>query len=115
MKRFHYAAQEAQHRIAPKDDLFDVCSRKHGGNQESAEAHKTILGGKAAQRERVYEAIKQTGNYGRTLDELAQWWAVGPNSISGRFSELARDGRIVRIGRRPTRSGCSAAVWKAKV
>lgn len=115
MKRsFAYAAAEAQHRIESNHgELFDVCARKHGGNPESIEAHKTIRGALPALREAVYHQIKESGEYGRTVDEYCAMWDETPNAISGRFSELARDGRIVKIGRRKTRSGCSASVWKA--
>jgi len=115
MKRsFAYAAQEAQHRIQDHGELFDICAKKHGGNPESAEAHKAIRGSIHAQREQVYAVIKQwTNRGGITVDEYAESRRTTPNAISGRFSELARDGRIVKAGRRKTRSGCSAAVWKA--
>jgi hypothetical protein len=91
----------------------DICERKHGGNPHSTEAHKRIREGLSARRELVYRCIKVC-TMGITVDELASQWNEPPNNLSGRFSELARDGRIVKSGTRPTRSNCPAAVWKVK-
>jgi hypothetical protein len=90
----------------------DITARKHGGNPQSVEAHKRIRKGLSARREAVYEWIEAAGKRGITVDEMAVWMNDTPNAISGRFSELARNGRIIRSGRtRKTRSGCSAVVW----
>ena len=118
MKRsFAYAAADAQRRVQNLGPLFakmpDICARKHGGSPESVEAHKTIRGGLHAQRERVYAEIRSESDQGLTVDECAVVMSTTPNAISGRFSELARDGRIQKIGQRKTRSGCWAAVWRA--
>src|SRR5215469_14694127 len=103
MKRsFAYASQGALHRaheanigglFEKREQERDICERKHGGNPESVEAHKTIRGGVQAQREVVYGSIKLRGNTGTTVDEYAEHFGLNPNAISGRFSELARDGR----------------------
>jgi hypothetical protein len=124
MKRsFAYAAAEAQARLdyATRGELFDhanenydITAGKHGGALTSVAAHKRIRGGLSARCEAVYSMIKECHVTGLTCDSLADFWNVNPNSISGRFSELARDGRIERKGRRKTRSGCYASVWRIK-
>jgi hypothetical protein len=92
----------------------DICANRHKGARTSVEAHKRIRGGLQARREAVYAMIEKSWSRGITLDEVAFLTDTTPNAISGRFTELARDGRIVKCGRRKTRSGCSAVVWKAK-
>jgi hypothetical protein len=123
MKRsFAYAAAEAQSRLdAASGELWalnpverDICANRHKGTPTSVEAHKRIRGGLQTRREAVYDMIKECHLTGLTCDALAEFWKVNPNAISGRFSQLARDGRIERCGTRKTRSGCPAAVWRAK-
>ncbi len=65
-------------------------------------------------RQDVLDAITSAGSYGITVDELSEKWDVPPNAISGRFTELAKEGAIERIGRRKTRTGNAAGVWRAK-
>lgn len=119
MKKFAYAAAEAQYRMdASSGELWDhkdVTQNRHKGAETSVKAHKRIRSGLQARREAIYASIKSYGiaTNGITVDELAYFWKTTPNAISGRFSELARDGRIKKIGTRKTRSGCSAAVWVA--
>lgn len=49
-------------------------------------------------RERVYNEIASNG--GITLKEIADKWGCPPNCISGRITELQKDGRIASAGRR---------------
>ncbi len=70
-----------------------------------------------SQRKRVWLEVYHAGIRGVTVDELAEKWGAEVNRISGRFSELSRDGLIERrenkgkrVTRR-TRSGSRAAVW----
>lgn len=86
--------------------LFDICSRRHGGNAESTVANRKAAPSKAAQRQRVLEACKGEGI---TCRELAERWGVGMNQISGRFTELKRTGTIFKVG---TRAGCG--VFRAR-
>ena len=84
-------------------ELWDVCRRKHGGNEESEAANDSIAPTKALQRERVFQAV--AGSLaGLTCRELAERWEVGMNQISGRFSELKAAGRIRKTG---TRDRCA--------
>ena len=89
------------------DTKEDICARKHRGNAQSVAANETAKPTKARQRERVLQACKMFG--GVTCRELADLWRVGMNQISGRFSELKREGLIEKVG---TRKGCG--IYMAK-
>ncbi len=67
----------------------DICSNRHKGNEQSTAAFHVIKDKISASQERIL------------------------NAISGRCSELKRDGKIYKSGTRKTRSGCSAAILKA--
>ena len=94
-----------------------ITRRRHGGNPESVAAHPDLFQ-RQSQRNRVWLEVHQAGFRGLTVDELAEKWGAEVNRISGRFTELCRDGVIERqndpegkrITRR-TRSGSQAAVW----
>jgi Fic family protein len=96
----------------------DICKRKHGGNAESDEAHRSRKPKASSQKAWALKAIVTAKRKGLTVDELAEIWGVGLNAISGRFSELHKEGLIERLEdsqggrvRRDTRSGGKAAVW----
>jgi len=82
--------------------LFDVCRNRHGGAPESVAANiQGMRGGRRRRmREDVFAAIREAGLEGITCKELAELWGVGMNVISGRFTELKLDQRIVKCGRR---------------
>ena len=77
-------------------ELWDICAQKHGGSPESQDANRRTARHRSVQQARVREAIRAAGPDGMTCKELAEQWGVGMNRISGRFSELKRDGRIIR-------------------
>ena len=81
----------------------DICRGRHGGNEESENANKVAEPGKNETRERVFHAVVAAKDDGLTCKELATRWGLGMHQISGRFSELKRDGRIEKIG---TRNRC---------
>lgn len=93
-------------------ELFDICERKHKGNPESVSAFNVVKEKMSANQERILDAIKRSPD-GLTCDALAVIFHATPNEISGRCSELKRDGKIYKSGTRKTRSGCSAAILKA--
>ncbi len=68
-------------------------------------------------RDRVYNAILENGSL--TCKELADTWHVPSHCISGRFTELARDGFIVPDGKRylPNHKGqmYPYTVWSVKI
>jgi len=116
-RRFAYAANQRTTGVNwDHEDLFaplDVCENRHGGNEESRSAFLRILRSMPQQRRFILETIRAAGQRGRTCDELAALLHVDCNKISGRLSELKRDGLITKAGTRPTRSGSAAAVLVA--
>ncbi len=90
----------------------DICSNRHKGNEQSTAAFHVIKDKISASQERILNAIRQMDS-GMTVDELSVYFGATPNEISGRCSELKRDGKIYKSGTRKTRSGCSAAILKA--
>lgn len=100
---------ESEIRVANLCVAFRLCRNRHSGNPESVAAH--AVGDKAHDREEVFGVIHRLGRHGATVDEVAMLLDRSPNQISGRFSELKAQGRIVKTGtRRSTRTRASAAV-----
>lgn len=90
--------------------LDDICRNKHHDDPESVAAHKT--GDKLRDRMLAFEFIRSRGEHGATADEFAASIDRQLNQVSGRFSELKRDGKIVASGeKRPTRNGSAAKVY----
>ena len=90
----------------------DLCRRKHGGAETSVAADKRVE--KAKDRELIYGYIKAAGAYGRTLDEISVLLDRPCNTISGRFTELRKAGRILTSDQvRLTRMQCKARVYVA--
>lgn len=100
-----------QEQLRDFGDLFDICQRKHRNNPESKFAFRVIKDRITASQERILNAIRMSD--GLTCDEIAVMFDATPNEISGRCSELKRDGKIYKSGTRKTRSGCSAGILKA--
>ncbi len=94
------------------NEVVDICARKHKGNEQSTAAFHVVKDKISASQERILNAIRQMDS-GMTVDELSVYFNATPNEISGRCSELKRDGKIYKSGTRKTRSGCSAAILKA--
>lgn len=102
----------------PRLGDLDPSFRKHGGNPESsaAWAGKTNA---ATDRAKVLELIRKAGAEGMTLDAVCEKLQRPGNELSGRITELAGRGLIVRkrVGgktvTRKTRAGAEAAVWIA--
>ncbi len=78
----------------------DICASRHSGSAESVAAFDRIEGAIPETRRRVLAEIRRAGASGLTAKELAALWGVGLNTISGRFTELKRDGLIVQKGAR---------------
>lgn len=91
--------------------LDDICANRHGGNECSREANRRVQ--KETDRMTIMTMLSLSVE-GMTLDQLSYHCNRPPNQISGRLTELAASGLIVKTGKkRKTRSGCPAAVWKA--
>jgi predicted transcriptional regulator len=95
---------------------MDICANKHGGNQESAEAYlSTPAAERQAMRDRIMRYAMRRGRAGITIDEISSKAGLAPNCVSGRISELKRDGLLVATSeRRNTRLGRAARVLVAK-
>lgn len=85
------------------------------GQASRNETYREIAGGTALQRRYILARIVMAGSGGITLDELSQQMKVEPNKISGRITELKRQGLVVHTkARRMTRAGSTAAVIVAQ-
>ena len=92
-------------------DLFDICTSHHGGNIFSIAAnHQT---NKRRDTARIIDHLRTVPN--STCDEAEIALAMNHQTCSARFSELKRDGLITPAGRRKTRTGSSAQVWRLRV
>jgi len=78
--------------------LWDVCSSRHGGNEQSQEANRRIeeSGAKARMREEILYMIGES-KWGLSCREAASILDTGLNNISGRFTELKRDSLIEKV------------------
>jgi len=92
-------------------ELWDICAGKHKRNPESTAAFKACNA--SEQRNRVLAAVQQAGRHGLTCHELADRWGVSAHQISGRFSELKKQGAIRKRGTRINSAGNSCGVLVA--
>lgn len=77
--------------------LFDISENRHLGNAESQKAFKALQGVMPKMRQDALDWIKARGQ-GGTSQEYADSLGVPINKVSGRFSELKRDGLIRKTG-----------------
>lgn len=77
----------------PTPTIGDVCAGKHRGNPESVAAHESSPDGHAAQREAVFDHLRQCGAFGATSWEVHLALNIPFTAASARCSELKRDGR----------------------
>jgi hypothetical protein len=91
----------------PPLPLWDITARKHGGNEQSREAHQKVARLAFSDRQKVLREIHSAGRNGATVKDVAAAMCVGLNQISGRFSELKAAGLISKIG---VRDGCGVYV-----
>jgi len=91
----------------------DITKNRHGGNEQSTAAFEEIRESLPKRRSDVLVMIQKAGLKGLTVHEAAKLAGTTPNTLSGRFSELKRDGLITKRGTRPTVSGCKAGVFVA--
>jgi hypothetical protein len=90
----------------------DICRNKHGGVDTSVQADKRVE--KSRDRAVILGYIRASGAYGMTLYEMGVLLDRECNRISGRFTELKRDGLIVATeATRPTYTGSPAHVYVA--
>jgi predicted transcriptional regulator len=89
----------------------DICKNYHKGNEQSVAANMIAAPFKVSTRVKIILALKTRGD--QTCEELEKELQLSHQACSARISELKRDGLIRKIGTRPTRSGCQAAVYQA--
>lgn len=94
------------------NDLWDICERKHGGAETSAEANARIAPHKAAARAEILDAIRAAAD-GMTLDELAERFGKASHKISGRVTELLKLELIVVAGKRKNAGGSTVRVYRS--
>lgn len=99
----------------PKDmgPLFDICSNRHKGNENSIEANKIAHKGKVGTRQRILEELQTWREHGATCEQIEGFTRLSHQTCSARLSELKREGKIKVVGQRKTRSGSPAAVYQA--
>tara|TARA_R100001244_G_C5140148_1_gene127695 strand:- start:208 stop:516 length:309 start_codon:yes stop_codon:yes gene_type:complete len=92
----------------------DICRNRHQGNPQSEAAFIKIRCDIPFRRGLCLVLIHNAGSKGLTVHELAKLLETTPNAVSGRLTELKREGLISKIGTRPTPTGAKAAVYVAK-
>jgi hypothetical protein len=90
---------------------FDICQNRHGGNEQSNAAFEETSKGLPRRRALCLALIHNAASKGLTVHELAALLDTTPNAVSGRLTELKKDGRITKIGSRPSPTGSQAAVY----
>ena len=101
----------AKHVIPSNEYLFgssrtaDPCERKHGGNENSVDAHAKASESKEQRYQEIVGHLAVAGEAGMTAKELAHALGVQLNTVSGRFTELLATGRIVRLSIKREGSG----------
>lgn len=89
--------------------MKDICENKHGGTFTSKAAFERAQPHMSKSQLDVLFAVEMSLDIGLTAKEYANRNGLQLNTISGRFTELAREGWIMRTDEK--RNGC--AVWKA--
>jgi predicted ArsR family transcriptional regulator len=84
------------------------------GAETSVLAFKRAKGRMAQQRATVLQHIINSGDRGMTVSECAKAMGVTPNMISGRFTELGADGKLLFVEKRKIETGNLAKAWKIK-
>ena len=87
----------------------DISANKHGGNTESAAAHKSAKTCLASCR---YKALKEIHQQSGTGKEVALRLGKAFNAVSGRFSELKEKGLIETTGERRNGSAVLRSTFK---
>lgn len=90
--------------------LDDICYNRHKGNPNSVKANQIAKKYKLGARQRIIECLE---NHEMTCEELEAFTGLSHQTCSARCSDLKRDGRIIETGKRLTRSGSPASVYKA--
>lgn len=99
-----------------QQDMFGHEARRKAPDTqiEGLERSRENLNERQAQ---VMRLVDGAGERGITLFEACAFYGVPPNRLSGRFTELAEQGRIVDSGNRRVNpvTGVRAVVWIKKI
>lgn len=96
------------------DDSEDITKNRHGGNPNSVFAHKKLNLYKRKKQEEVLDWIKTFGKYGCTVEQICERSNLPINQVSGRCSELKKQGRVqVAFLKGKTKMGNAADVLVA--
>ncbi len=97
--------------VVPAQAAAPVVATTDQGKAARDETYREVKGDHSSDRMKWLCRVVAKGRRGATLDELSSEYNVPCNTFSGRFTELAGLGLVVRTGeRRATRSGSSASV-----
>lgn len=86
----------------------DICTNRHQGNAQSQAAFQQLESALPEWRKRVLEFVRSCGQHGATSKEIAKHFGKTINELSGRRSELLRDGFLRETGE--SRDGCGVVV-----
>jgi len=86
----------------------------HKENGTSLEAAELIKAGAETIRMKVYDVIINKNNFGATADEVAELLNLSPFTVRPRVTELYKQGKLERKGRRKNLSGAMAYVYITK-
>lgn len=87
---------------------LDPCERKHGGNNQSADAHARIVHTKQDSYKRIMDLLRARGSYGATSKEAAAAMGKPLHCISGRLAEMKQMKWIKESGER--RNGAAVLI-----
>ncbi len=98
---------------AAGDSLFDLLARHAPKREESTSDQAGRVAARHA-HERYHQILDALRSRPQTLFELASTLHCAPHQISGRLTELTRDGHIEPTGerRRNPATGCTAQVHR---
>jgi len=86
-------------------------SAGHKEDGTSKAAAELIDAGTKTIRKQVFDIIANKGNYGATADEVADLLNLSQFTVRPRVTELYKQGKITRAGKRKNKSGLNAYVY----
>jgi predicted transcriptional regulator len=90
--------------------MDDICRNYHKGNQFSQQANRSL--DKKAMVGLILDLIRNSA--GLICEEIEDALGLKHQTVSARISELKRDGQVIVVGKRKTRSGCQAGIYRCR-
>lgn len=88
--------------------------------RDRREAYEQVKPKRPNRKAMILEVLKNGNPDGMTADEIGERLvaegkiaANSPNFTRPRLTEMKSEGAVIIVGRRPGKSGCNTAVWKA--